>query len=165
MATIRDRRKAPWMTSIKGRPTVYNGIQMRSRLEADYAAYLDGNGRTWKYEPECFANAEGQWLPDFQVIWPKGGETFVELKPAGRLEDNYMGLNDESIDKHLTRMAIAWASKPDAELALIYWNYGGRGAMEIFSSGHNSPWLAKGGPLPLLWTGMGQYNLCDRDRG
>ena len=50
----------------KGRPTVYKGIEMRSRLEADYAAHLDRSGVKWEYEPTCFAGPKGQWLPDFR---------------------------------------------------------------------------------------------------
>lgn len=43
------------MTGIKARPTIYKGIQMRSRLEADYAAALDRDscrcfGRGWARE-------------------------------------------------------------------------------------------------------------------
>ena len=144
--------------TIQARPTLYKGIRMRSRLEADYAAYLDREGWQWEYEPECFASPDGQWLPDFRLRWgPHGGETFVELKPAGRLDADYM---DGSVDKHLTRMTIAWASKPEAHLALVYWRYEGSAAMEIISDGQRMPWLARGGSLPLLWTGMGQYDRC-----
>jgi hypothetical protein len=54
-------------TEIKARPTIYKGIQMRSRLEADYAPHLDTPAPgwihepgqvfepDWDYEPECFA--------------------------------------------------------------------------------------------------------------
>ena len=133
---------------------------MRSRLEADYAAYLDRASQKWKYEPECFASADGQWLPDFLVQEGGGGETYIELKPAGRLDDDYMGVGGEGVDTHLVRMTIAWATKPEAVLVLIYWRFGGSAAMEITSTGRGAPWLARGGPLPLLWTGMGQYNRC-----
>ena len=154
-------------TAVKARPTTYNGILMRSRLEADYAAYLDRAGLKgkWEYEPECFASEAGQWLPDFRVRGLIGGpdaETFVELKPAGCLGDDYAG---GDIDKYLTRMTIAWASKPDAELALVYWRYGGPAEMEILSLCPGDPWVARGGPLPLLWTGMGQYTRCEERRG
>src|SRR6266702_3725204 len=149
------------MTSaIEARPTTYNGIRMRSRLEADYAAYLDRTGRTWDYEPECFANADGQWLPDFRVKF-SNTETFIELKPAGRVKDDCLGVNPGVgvVDKLLAQMTIAWASKPNAELILIYWQYGGPAAMQIYST-LGEPWLAQGGPLPLLWSGMGQYERC-----
>jgi len=41
---------------------------MRSRTEALYAASLHGIA-TWEYEPECFADEHGQYLPDFRVWW------------------------------------------------------------------------------------------------
>ena len=148
--------------TIRARPTLYKGIRMRSRLEADYAAYLEREGHDWHYESECFASAAGQWLPDFLVKHKSGDETFLELKPAGRLDDDYMALDGESIDGHLTRMTIAWESKPAASLVLVYWQYGCPAVMEITSGCKGAPWLAQGGPLPLLWTGMGQFDRCDR---
>ena len=55
-------RKRP---NIPARRTVYKGIEMRYRLEADYASALDRDDQPWKYEPKCFAGPDGQWLPDF----------------------------------------------------------------------------------------------------
>lgn len=56
------------MSQILARPTTYNGIKMRSRLEAGFAQWLDRMQLPWVYEPECFADQEyGQWLPDFAV--------------------------------------------------------------------------------------------------
>jgi hypothetical protein len=142
---------------IEARPTTYNGIQMRSRLEADYAAWLDRKGHTWEYEPECFASTDGQWLPDFRV--KRTGDfpvDLIELKPAGRLAEDY---TSGEIDKHLQRMTIAWMSKPECALVLLYWRYGGAAEMLIRGT-QGAPWLARGGPLPLLWTGMSQYQQC-----
>lgn len=42
-------------------PTVYRGIQMRSRLEAKWACCFDQLGWTWEYEP---FDLKG-WIPDF----------------------------------------------------------------------------------------------------
>lgn len=72
------------------RPTVYRGIHMRSRLEARWAAYLDGNPswRGWEYEPRAYADQSGQWLPDFVVAIDaaiEGREDhpwFFEVKPT-----------------------------------------------------------------------------------
>jgi len=47
----------------RGTPTKYNGIQMRSKLEARYAKYLDDNGIEWVYEPKRF------WLEDIQTTY------------------------------------------------------------------------------------------------
>jgi hypothetical protein len=60
------------MTTAKnGRATLYKGTRMRSRLEADYAAYLDDMEQSWEYEPICFASGSTQWLPDFGLVHPR----------------------------------------------------------------------------------------------
>lgn len=142
---------------LKARPTIYNGIQMRSRLEADYAAWLDQNGERWEYEPECFANADGQWLPDFRV---GDAGTLVEVKPAGLLTAEIPGVVGfyELGDKFLRRMTIAWSSRPDAHLELAFWNYGGSAYLTISATCAGAPWFAwPGGHHPaLLWPGMDQ---------
>lgn len=90
------------------RPTTYNGIEMRSRLEARYAAWLDTLGIRWTYEPRAFANVRGQYLPDFQLhgveILGSEREVFVEIKPT-----------PASITRDVRSKAqIIWASEPDA---------------------------------------------------
>ena len=64
--------------TIQARPTLYKGIRMRSRLEADYASSLDRRGIDWQYEPTCFGGPDGQWLPDFKT----GTGHYVEVKRA-----------------------------------------------------------------------------------
>lgn len=88
--------------TIKARPTMYNGIQMRSRLEARYAQRLDNNGQAWTYEPECFADRTGQYLPDFHVT---SSGLYVEVK--------HENANFESA---LERMHIILSTHPDASL-------------------------------------------------
>lgn len=60
-----------------GIPTLYNGIQFRSRLEAKWAAFFDFLG--WKYEYEPF-DLDG-WIPDF-LIKGKPRDILVEVKPV-----------------------------------------------------------------------------------
>lgn len=61
-------------------PTVYRGVQFRSRLEATWAAFFDLCEWKWSYEPE----EQGGWIPDFTL----GHEpTFVEVKPFRRHRD------------------------------------------------------------------------------
>jgi hypothetical protein len=90
---------------------MYNGIMMRSRLEATFAARLDREGRSWSYEPRCYADQTRQYLPDFQVRHGKGspvGEvSYVEVRP----------FVDEPV-LVLTRMAVIWKSEPSAHLLL-----------------------------------------------
>jgi len=61
---------------IKSIPTMFAGIQMRSRLEARWASFFTNCGWQWTYEP---FDAEG-WAPDFALHMP-AGNIFVEVKP------------------------------------------------------------------------------------
>ncbi len=91
----------------KARPTIYNGIQMRSRLEARYAAHLDAKRATWEYEPSCFASPKGQYLPDFLI----NGSIYVELKPISEWPNRF---------DHLERMHIIRASVMGAALVVRF---------------------------------------------
>lgn len=102
----------------EARPTTYNGIRMRSRLEAGFAQTLDQYGIKWLYEPQAFANESGQYLPDFYA-----DDEFVEVKP--RLADY-----GEALDEVVTAMAklhIIKSSVPEARLRVIVgqWSPGG----------------------------------------
>jgi len=57
-------------------PTKYNKIQMRSRLEAKWAAFFDLCNWKWEYEP---FDLKG-WIPDF-IIYGKEKDILVEIKP------------------------------------------------------------------------------------
>jgi hypothetical protein len=109
------------VSQFQARPTVYKGIEMRSRMEAGFAAWLDQRHFDWKYEPDCFAGPKGQYLPDFGLYgvdcqWLEAPATvYVETKPLGWSEregefDDYETL--------MRRMAIVWQSQPDAVLLL-----------------------------------------------
>lgn len=106
-----------------GRPTAYCGIEMRSRVEAGYAAWLEttneitlerlivglhlGNADPgpWSYEPEVFASPDGQYLPDFAIM---SVPLFVEVKAAGTGEASLLAA--------FRRMHIIHASLPAASL-------------------------------------------------
>jgi len=66
---------------MKGIPTVYKERNMRSRLEARWAAMFDLLSWDWEYEP---FDLEG-WIPDF-VIYGAKEEIIVEVKPYSRLD-------------------------------------------------------------------------------
>jgi hypothetical protein len=38
------------MTNFKARPTTYKGVEMRSRLEAGFAMWLDERDLSWTYD-------------------------------------------------------------------------------------------------------------------
>lgn len=101
-------------TPLEVRPTIYKGIQMRSRLEAAYARHLDSIGVAWTHEPICFADERGQYLPDFLVPASEAdscpNDLYIEVKPEGL---SYSTLNDA-----LRRMEIIWSTDPKAELRL-----------------------------------------------
>lgn len=106
------------MTKFKPRPTIYKGIEMRSRLEAGFAAWLDSLGvGDWSYEPHAFASPAGQYLPDFRIerVPMLGGPTstvFIEVKP---MATGIAGVVDHPL---ASRMAIIWESDPDAVLLI-----------------------------------------------
>lgn len=66
------------MSNFAAIPTVYRGIQMRSRLEAKWACVFDSLGWRWEYEP---LDLKG-WIPDF-VLDIKGFKkpVLAEIKP------------------------------------------------------------------------------------
>jgi hypothetical protein len=102
------------MTRIKARPTSYKGIEMRSRLEAGFAAWLDQKGFLWEYEPGAFASEQGQYLPDFCIrdLVAHGVQmerAYVEVKP-----------NQDDVHVVADRMRIIHESDPTA-LLLFAW--------------------------------------------
>jgi hypothetical protein len=132
-----------------GRPTTYRGIQMRSRLEADFAAWLDRTGQDWAYEPKCFAGSAGQWLPDFEHR--RGGLQYIELKPYERSWESKGQQPDYTtwmeivgiIEDLITRVSVAWESEPDAHLMIVFWRYGGQMKDAL---------LVAAGPEDRVWT-------------
>jgi len=88
---------------------------MRSRLEADFASWLDGCGRNWQYEPQCFADETGQYLPDFLIKAEVNvARTYVEIKPTTFSEADAKALRQ--------RMEIIWSSDPDCALNIVWWD-------------------------------------------
>jgi hypothetical protein len=154
------------VTEIKARATLYKGIRMRSRLEADFAADLDRQGYRWGYEPECFAGPGGQWLPDFGCTFADDGDwaIFDEVKPAEPLMKHLAGSGAyvKHVDGLLQRMAVAWESNPDAYLRLTFWKYGGPAYLTLNCRRAGDVWYAEFGvqPVWLLWPGMGQFERC-----
>lgn len=146
--------------AVKARPTLYRGIQMRSRLEADFAGSLDASGLSWEYEPECYASGAVQWLPDFRVA--HGGRVMLtEVKPASSLparksETCYDDDTASRIDKILRRMSVAWDSAPRAWLNLEFWIYQAAHPKLRVLGRNGQPWIAWYTSRPVIWQGMGQ---------
>lgn len=80
---------------LKAIPTLYAGVQMRSKLEAEAAKLFDGLGIKWKYEPQGW-DCDGVWyLPDFYL---PAIRTYVEIK----------GVFDGDAERKA--VALAWAA-------------------------------------------------------
>jgi hypothetical protein len=146
------------MTDFPARPTIYNGILMRSRTEARFAGALDAIGVSWQYEPMCYASGRTQYLPDFRVDAPCG-PLFIEVKGQ---RPSYRLLMD--------RMRVVRASVPDAYLATTC--PGWRGFMVVSVPGltylvvaHWARWSHRGitdwGPFPVGTLGMAAHCLAD----
>lgn len=111
------------MTStIRARATIYNGIQMRSRLEAGFAAWLDARHIAWEYEPCAFADQDGQYLPDFRLLhvpclWRDTPTTvYAEVKPNTFDPTKYRGADYMTVNR---QMSLIKASDPEAEFIVV----------------------------------------------
>jgi len=122
---------------IPARPTVYNGIKMRSRLEAGFARWLDTWPFVkWQYEPQAFAGKGGQYLPDFvadgfRTAWSDGlHRVYFEVKPPvfgcqtrwdedPHVDPAEWEAGSAAEDDLWRRMAIIWASEPEVLLCLV----------------------------------------------
>ena len=102
----------------RARPTLYRGVQMRSRLEATVAEWLDAQGLVWKYEGPAYGSEHGQYLPDFQItgllIEGVPHALYFDVKPPGK-EREQPGL----IGRTLNNMERIWASDPAARLMVV----------------------------------------------
>lgn len=111
----------------KARPTTYNGVKMRSRLEARFAAWMDSQSWEWVYEPECFASDQGQYLPDFEVLAPTpqvwmddgikdwGGRLFIEVKPTLAHHRGTLNKNAQIIEACLPTALLVGMGHSDPE--------------------------------------------------
>ena len=107
-----------------GKKTVVRGIQMRSKLEADFARHLDQLWVAWEYEPHPFFARGRGYLPDF---WLLLGDRpcYVEIKPTI--------LQAELAQK---RMEVIWETEPDAFL--------------VVASGEQCRWYGANRPGPWV---------------
>jgi hypothetical protein len=66
--------------TIAAKPTLYNGVRFRSRLEARWAVFFDAIGAQWTYEPSFPELAGLLYQPDF-LLGPREPNWVVEVKP------------------------------------------------------------------------------------
>jgi hypothetical protein len=91
---------------IESKETVYRGVTMRSRLEADFARHLDNQGVEWRYEPAIYGPKGSGYLPDFQID-REDGPHFIEVKPTLR-----------DVPEAARRMKVIWRTHPNATLVV-----------------------------------------------
>lgn len=78
--------------TIAAKPTVYNHVQFRSRLEARWAAFFDQCGWKWDYEP---LDLKG-WVPDFSISSPFC-KILCEVKPVDIEDRSQLDSFDKAI--------------------------------------------------------------------
>lgn len=103
-------------TAIEALPTIYRGTQLRSLLEACWAATLDSLGITWEYEPQTFDLPSGtKYLPDFHL--PEIG-VWLEVKGPGipRVEKAYELGKTLACDCPLLACTCDW---PGGEMVIV----------------------------------------------
>lgn len=97
-----------WSNSIDAQRTVYRGISMRSKLEAEFARYLDSHGfEGWAYEPRIFGPVGQGYMPDFHIL-DQGRSCYIEVKPTVSLASEAKA-----------RMETIWRDEPDAILLAV----------------------------------------------
>ncbi len=102
-------------------PTEYNGIQMRSRFEANVALVFDQLGLRWQYEPKSFLFKEaGHYRPDFYL---PDHRTWVEVRgygdPYADMALWYMAIEGNE-ENSLTRMILVSSIATDAHPPGVY---------------------------------------------
>lgn len=100
------------------------GIQMRSRLEADFARHLDQIDVKWDYEPRLFFHDGRGYLPDF-LIHLGDRPCYVEVKP-----------NLLQATAAQARMEWIWEDVPDAFLVIVCAE-----ESQWFGANRGTPWV------------------------
>lgn len=85
------------MIAPTAKPTLYQGVRFRSRLEARWAVFLDALGAEWIYEPQV--SGVSGYLPDFEI-----GNAYLEVK------SNVAVLRDEDLGRFA--LFVYTAGKP-----------------------------------------------------
>lgn len=124
------------MTRYAAYPTIYAGIQFRSRLEAKWAAYFDARGWAWQYEP---FDLHG-YTPDFTII--------------PNHEHRYLG------DTQRVHASTLVEVKPATQLGQL-----GAPIARILKTGWKGPWLVVGADPDIAMEGQGRYHLRRRYLG
>lgn len=108
--------------NLKGIPTIYKGIQMRSKLETKIALFLDGLKILWVYEPRIFLLSNGVYYkPDFYLPELK---MWIEVK--GDIQEHNKDISKIFVKDNDTELLVISAEQ-------MYW-----ASMKEFSDGHDN---------------------------
>lgn len=80
-----------------GRKTTIFGIEFRSKLEAEWAAFFTIIGIRWEYETIKANTRHGGYIPDFHLPDLRGG-MICEVKPFGRAAEDFRVTNEKLWD-------------------------------------------------------------------
>lgn len=154
------------MPNLQVLPTVYRGIEFRSRLEARWAVFLSELGIGYHYEPEGYRLASGNYLPDFYI---PAQDCFLEIKP------------DQPSDLEVAKCSEL-ASSSGKEVFLLFGPIGRRQSIEDCDAKgikrkwrpHLSFWPEPGvddeydwaecqecGAFQITWTGLVERIRCE----
>lgn len=98
----------------KAHPTIYNGVNFRSRLEARWAAFFDLCKWEWSYEP---FDLDG-WTPDFSLkhfLEDRDASRLIEVKP---IDWSTRGAINEIMDRDDLKKAWTHVSQSAPVLVL-----------------------------------------------
>lgn len=126
--------------SMRAIPTEYNGIQLKSRMEAQIACFMDRVGWKWEYEPISLMLKSGiAYIPDFLV---RDKEMVIECRgySSAKGDRQIADFAQEFIDRGFTYYAVLgpvdcklyWSQKDEPlNVSLTYcprcqeWNFEG----------------------------------------
>src|SRR4030042_1299855 len=115
------------------KPTTYNGINFRSRIEARWAVFMDNCGVKYEYEPETFKLSSGLYVPDFFLI---DLDCFLEIKYDG-CEDVIVNIKCGNLSdvSNKTVFLLAMTIPNENEIDCSGWTYERSTSMAMFSGG------------------------------
>jgi hypothetical protein len=145
--------------TIKAHPTMYSGVQFRSRLEARWACFFDLVGWKWEYEP---VDLHG-WTPDFRVEFecghsdcPKTHSLMVEVKPYLSVSefkghpcmDYPYGCSWSNVGRRFIPASASAAFGNDPSVTFWEMSHGSGGGVECIEN-----WVQ--GDIQLIWKKAG----------
>lgn len=139
---------------ISAKPTFYDRVLFRSRLEARWAAWFDLAGWQWEYEPIDFVD----WSPDFRVRFHCGHSEcngshvlLVEVKPfwsmfAGHAVHRYMGcgLGESWMPAEFCSSAMFGSNTKETYWSMAHGAGGGDECVEHWVNDHATLWKTAG---------------------